>query len=175
MAHKKGQGSSHNGRDSNSKRLGVKIYGGQFARAGNIIIRQRGTVHNPGDGVGIGKDHTLFALRDGTVLFKIRRSRSYVDILVDPAELMSAKPKAKAETAQPEAPVVEAPVTEEAKTETPSEKETADSPTTAKKESPKKEEPEVKKEAKKSPDTELKSSKPKAATKKPEAKKKDKK
>jgi len=84
MAHKKGAGSSNNGRESQSKRLGVKIYGGQFAKAGNIIIRQRGTVHNPGLNVGMGKDHTLFALSDGTVEFKKRRNnKSYVSIVVD--------------------------------------------------------------------------------------------
>ena len=66
MAHKKGVGSSKNGRESESKRLGVKIFGGQLAIAGNIIVRQRGTKHYPGDNVGIGKDHTLFALKNGT-------------------------------------------------------------------------------------------------------------
>jgi large subunit ribosomal protein L27 len=82
MAHKKGAGSSSNGRESHSKRLGVKIYGGQLAKAGSIIIRQRGTVHNPGLNVGIGKDHTLFALVDGVVEFKKKRSdRSYVSVL----------------------------------------------------------------------------------------------
>jgi large subunit ribosomal protein L27 len=82
MAHKKGAGSSQNGRESHSKRLGVKIYGGQIAKAGNIIIRQRGTVHNPGNNVGIGKDHTLFALVDGLVEFKKKRDdKSYVSIL----------------------------------------------------------------------------------------------
>jgi len=82
MAHKKGAGSSNNGRESHSKRLGVKIYGGQFAKAGNIIIRQRGTVHNPGLNVGIGKDHTLYALVDGMVEFKKRlKDRSYVSII----------------------------------------------------------------------------------------------
>lgn len=70
MAHKKGVGSSRNGRESESKRLGVKIYGGQKAISGNIIIRQRGTVHHPGVNVGIGRDHTLFALTDGIVTFK---------------------------------------------------------------------------------------------------------
>lgn len=81
MAHKKGAGSSKNGRESHSKRLGVKIYGGQFAKAGNIIVRQRGTVHNPDENVGMGKDHTLFALKDGIVEFKKKRnSRSYVSI-----------------------------------------------------------------------------------------------
>jgi len=81
MAHKKGAGSSQNGRESHSKRLGVKIYGGQFAQAGNIIIRQRGTVHNPGLNVGLGKDHTIFALCDGLVEFKKRRNdKSYVSV-----------------------------------------------------------------------------------------------
>ncbi|MDP4266399.1 MAG: 50S ribosomal protein L27 [Bacteroidota bacterium] len=81
MAHKKGAGSSRNGRESHSKRLGVKIYGGQFATSGNIIVRQRGTVHNPGENVGMGKDHTLFALIDGVVVFRKRRdNRSYVSI-----------------------------------------------------------------------------------------------
>lgn len=81
MAHKKGAGSSRNGRESESKRLGVKIYGGQFAKAGNILIRQRGTVHNPGENVGMGKDHTLFALIDGIVTFKKKRdNRSFVSV-----------------------------------------------------------------------------------------------
>ena len=78
MAHKKGVGSSKNGRDSESKRLGVKIFGGQFAKAGNIIVRQRGTKHHAGDNVGIGKDHTLFALTDGEVVFRKKRdNRSF--------------------------------------------------------------------------------------------------
>ena len=82
MAHKKGAGSSRNGRDSESKRLGVKLYGGQFAKAGNIIIRQRGTVHFPGDNVGMGKDHTIYALIDGTVTFRMKRNnRSYISIM----------------------------------------------------------------------------------------------
>ena len=82
MAHKKGVGSSKNGRESESKRLGVKIYGGQAAIAGNIIVRQRGTVHHPGTNVGIGKDHTLFALTDGVVEFKKgRKDRSYVSVV----------------------------------------------------------------------------------------------
>ena len=81
MAHKKGVGSSKNGRESESKRLGVKVFGGQFAKAGNIIVRQRGTVHNPGENVGMGKDHTLFALIDGIVVFrKKRNNRSYVSV-----------------------------------------------------------------------------------------------
>jgi large subunit ribosomal protein L27 len=82
MAHKKGAGSSDNGRESHSKRLGVKIYGGQLAISGNIIVRQRGTKHNPGLNVGIGKDHTLFALTDGTVEFRKKRdNKSYVSIV----------------------------------------------------------------------------------------------
>ncbi|MBS7334202.1 MAG: 50S ribosomal protein L27 [Weeksellaceae bacterium] len=81
MAHKKGVGSSKNGRESESKRLGVKIFGGQAAIAGNIIVRQRGTQHHPGNNVGIGKDHTLFALVDGKVVFtKKRNNRSYVSV-----------------------------------------------------------------------------------------------
>ena len=86
MAHKKGVGSSKNGRESHSKRLGLKLFGGQFAKAGNIIVRQRGTKHNPGKNVGIGKDDTLYALVDGTVVFKKgRQNRSTVSIV--PAEV----------------------------------------------------------------------------------------
>lgn len=81
MAHKKGAGSSKNGRESHSKRLGVKIYGGQAAIAGNIIVRQRGTKHHPGLNVGIGKDHTLFALVDGIVQFNRRKDdKSFVSV-----------------------------------------------------------------------------------------------
>ena len=82
MAHKKGAGSSKNGRESHSKRLGIKIFGGQKAIAGNIIVRQRGTVHNPDANVGVGKDHTLFALVDGTVVFRKKANNtSYVSVL----------------------------------------------------------------------------------------------
>ena len=81
MAHKKGVGSSKNGRESESKRLGVKIFGGQSAKAGNIIIRQRGTRHNPGDNVYLGKDHTLHAKIDGIVDFTKKANKSYVSIL----------------------------------------------------------------------------------------------
>jgi len=82
MAHKKGVGSSKNGRESHSKRLGVKIFGGEICKAGNILVRQRGTVHYPGENVGIGRDHTLFALMDGTVKFrKKQHDKSYVSIL----------------------------------------------------------------------------------------------
>lgn len=81
MAHKKGVGSSSNGRESESKRLGIKIFGGQKCIAGNILVRQRGTVHNPGVNVGMGKDHTLFALIDGVVEFKKKRdNKSYVSV-----------------------------------------------------------------------------------------------
>ena len=87
MAHKKGVGSSSNGRESESKRLGVKIFGGQHCIAGNIIIRQRGTVHNPGQNVGMGKDHTLFALVDGTVKFhKGLENRSFVSVVPEAVE-----------------------------------------------------------------------------------------
>ena len=82
MAHKKGAGSVKNGRESHSKRLGVKIYGGQPAISGNIIVRQRGTLHYPAANVGMGKDHTLFALVDGVVSFKKKRDdKSYVSVI----------------------------------------------------------------------------------------------
>ncbi|MDX5346894.1 MAG: 50S ribosomal protein L27 [Hymenobacteraceae bacterium] len=82
MAHKKGVGSSNNGRESHSKRLGVKIYGGQQIIAGNIIVRQRGTAHHPGKNVGMGKDHTLFAMVDGVVEFKKGyKNRSFVSVI----------------------------------------------------------------------------------------------
>ncbi|HHU96070.1 MAG: 50S ribosomal protein L27 [Bacteroidota bacterium] len=81
MAHKKGVGSSKNGRESESKRLGVKIYGGESVKAGNILVRQRGTQHHPGNNVGMGKDHTLYALIDGTVVFRKRKNnRSFVSV-----------------------------------------------------------------------------------------------
>ena len=115
MAHKKGVGSSKNGRESESKRLGVKIYGGQLAKAGNILIRQRGTTHYPGENVGMGKDHTLFALVDGTVMFKKKmKNRSYVSVL----------PTVEVDVAVAEVPEVKAPkaaikpVVKETKTET---------------------------------------------------------
>ncbi len=101
MAHKKGVGSSRNGRESHSKRLGVKIFGGSVATAGNIIVRQRGTRHNPGRNVGMGKDHTLYALIDGKVVFKKSYgNKSYVS--VEPvaeapvAETTDSKPVAEA-------------------------------------------------------------------------------
>ncbi len=136
MAHKKGVGSSKNGRESESKRLGVKIYGGQYAKAGNILVRQRGTQHYPGENVGIGKDHTLFALIDGTVMFqKKRKNRSYisvepvmdVDVAVAeaPATVIEEKPKAKTESAKAEK------VAAKVKTET------AEAPSTISEEKPK--------------------------------------
>jgi large subunit ribosomal protein L27 len=111
MAHKKGAGSSRNGRESHSKRLGIKIFGGQPAIAGNIIVRQRGTPHNPDKNVGIGKDHTLFALIDGTVVFRKKAdNRSYVSVVpfeAAPVAVVEA-PKAvkKAVKAAPVAEVV---------------------------------------------------------------------
>ena len=87
MAHKKGVGSSKNGRESHSKRLGLKLFGGQFAKAGNIIVRQRGTRHHPGVNVGMGRDHTLYALIDGIVTFKKGRdSKSTVSVLATTAQ-----------------------------------------------------------------------------------------
>ncbi|GGI28441.1 50S ribosomal protein L27 [Pedobacter mendelii] len=123
MAHKKGAGSSKNGRESHSKRLGIKIFGGQLAIAGNILVRQRGTKHHPDKGVGIGRDHTLFALVDGTVIFKKKQdNKSYVSILpITEAEIEAAIAKAPiakkevakkevvAETVIEEAPVKKAP------------------------------------------------------------------
>jgi len=114
MAHKKGAGSSKNGRESHSKRLGVKLFGGQAVIAGNIIVRQRGTAHNPGENVGLGKDHTLFALADGVVAFKKGfKGRSFVHVLAAPAAAVAAAPatKAPAKKAAP-APVAEEVVAE---------------------------------------------------------------
>ena len=119
MAHKKGVGSSKNGRESHSKRLGVKLFGGQKVIAGNIIVRQRGTAHNAGENVGVGKDHTLFALKDGIIAFKKGfKGRSFVHVLPaiepkDAAPKTTAK-KAPAKKAVAEvvadAPATEAPV-----------------------------------------------------------------
>ncbi|HKI88689.1 MAG TPA: 50S ribosomal protein L27 [Draconibacterium sp.] len=136
MAHKKGVGSSKNGRESESKRLGVKIYGGQFAKAGNILVRQRGTTHYPGENVGIGKDHTLFALTSGTVVFrKKRKNRSYVSVdpIVDVDVAVAEAPKAKAPVAE-EKPKKEAAPKAEAKKEV---KEAATPKAEVKKEEPK--------------------------------------
>ena len=112
MAHKKGAGSSKNGRESHSKRLGVKLFGGQAVIAGNIIVRQRGTAHNPGENVGLGKDHTLFALSDGVVAFKKGfKGRSFVHVL--PAVAASPVAKAPVKKAAP-APIAEVVVEEAA-------------------------------------------------------------
>ncbi len=109
MAHKKGAGSSRNGRDSESKRLGVKIYGGQIAIPGNIIVRQRGTKFHPGDGVGIGKDHTIYALTEGIVDFvKKRNNRSYISVISQEDWNNKGKPQIVTQTAVKEKPVVEA-------------------------------------------------------------------
>ncbi|WP_231426036.1 MULTISPECIES: 50S ribosomal protein L27 [Pedobacter] len=113
MAHKKGAGSSKNGRESHSKRLGIKIFGGQLAIAGNILVRQRGTKHHPDKNVGLGKDHTLFALIDGTVVFRKKQdNKSYVSVLpISDAEIEEAlakKPAAKKEAEAKEV-VAEAP------------------------------------------------------------------
>jgi large subunit ribosomal protein L27 len=117
MAHKKGVGSSKNGRESESKRLGVKIFGGQAAIAGNIIVRQRGTKHHPGNNVGIGKDHTLYSLIDGVVEFrKKKNNRSFVSVVPFETEV-AEKPKAAAKKkveAKVDAPVKEAPAKKEA-------------------------------------------------------------
>ena len=111
MAHKKGAGSSRNGRESHSKRLGIKIFGGQPAIAGNIIVRQRGTKHNPGLNVGIGKDHTLFALANGQVIFKKKAdNRSYVSVI--PFETVNVVVEDAAPVAA--APAIETAVAEEA-------------------------------------------------------------
>ncbi|NTE04521.1 50S ribosomal protein L27 [Agrobacterium tumefaciens] len=114
MAHKKGAGSSKNGRESHSKRLGIKIFGGQLAIAGNILVRQRGTKHHPDKNVGLGKDHTLFALIDGTVVFRKKQdNKSYVSILpisdVEIEEALAKKPLAKKEAAAVEVEAVPAP------------------------------------------------------------------
>ena len=116
MAHKKGVGSSKNGRESHSKRLGVKLYGGQAVIAGNIIVRQRGTAHNPGSNVGIGKDHTLFALTDGIVAFKKGfKGRSFVEVIpaaAAPAAVAAPAPKAPAKKAAPKVEAEAAPAVE---------------------------------------------------------------
>jgi large subunit ribosomal protein L27 len=127
MAHKKGAGSSKNGRESHSKRLGIKIFGGQPALAGNIIVRQRGTPHNPGLNVGIGRDHTLFALIDGQVVFRKKAdNRSYVSVLpyetaevaVETKPVVNVQTEAAAKPANGSATEVAAPAEEAPKAET---------------------------------------------------------
>ena len=108
MAHKKGVGSSKNGRESESKRLGVKLFGGEIAKAGNIIVRQRGTAHHPGENVGIGKDHTIYALVDGTVVFrKGKNNRSFISVQGVVAESEQPKKKAPAKKVEKPEAVVE--------------------------------------------------------------------
>lgn len=127
MAHKKGAGSSKNGRESHSKRLGVKIFGGQLAVAGNIIVRQRGTKHHPDVNVGIGKDHTLFALIDGKVVFRKKaNNKSFVSVIPVEAAPVAEQPKAKvAEKKSTSAETKAAAVAEEPKAE---KKEKAEAP-----------------------------------------------
>jgi len=119
MAHKKGAGSSKNGRESHSKRLGVKIFGGQLATAGNIIVRQRGTQHHPDANVGIGKDHTLFALIDGKVVFRKKaNNKSFVSVVPVEEAAVAEQPKAKkvaAKAVVEEAPKAEKKVAKKAK------------------------------------------------------------
>jgi large subunit ribosomal protein L27 len=129
MAHKKGAGSSKNGRESHSKRLGIKIFGGQEAIAGNILVRQRGTKHHPDKNVGLGKDHTLFALIDGTVVFKKKAdNKSYVSVLpavakAEVVEKVAKAPAAKKEVVAEEAPAKKAPAKKAAKKEEATEEE----------------------------------------------------
>lgn len=171
MAHKKGAGSSRNGRESESKRLGVKIYGGQAAIAGNIIVRQRGTQHHPGKNVGIGKDHTLFALKDGVVEFRKRKNnKSYVSIIpfedmvevnAEPAKETTAKkevvepkaeevkePKEVKETKKAEKPATEAKVKKAAKPVAKAEKAAKPAEAKAKKAAPKAKKEDKKEETK---------------------------
>src|SRR5690606_31148274 len=131
MAHKKGAGSSKNGRESHSKRLGVKIFGGQEAVAGNIIVRQRGTKHHPDVNVGIGKDHTLFALIDGKVVFRKKaNNKSFVSVIPVEAAPVAEQPKAKvAEKKSTSAETKAAAIAEEPKAE---KKEKAEAPKKAK-------------------------------------------
>jgi large subunit ribosomal protein L27 len=148
MAHKKGAGSSKNGRESESKRLGVKIFGGQAAIAGNIIVRQRGTKHHPGENVGLGKDHTLFAMVDGTVVFRKRKNnRSFVSVEPIQEVVVEEKPKAKKAAPKKEAKVEEK-VEEASKAEAKVEEAPAEEKPKAKKAAPKKTAaPKAKKEA----------------------------
>lgn len=136
MAHKKGVGSTDNGRDSNSKRLGVKLFGGEVARAGNIIVRQRGTKFHPGENVGIGRDHTLYALVDGKVEYRRRRkNRSFVSI--DHVMEAAVAPRPRKATIKPKAaPVEKVKATKEAKKPAASPKKEAVPKASVKKETP---------------------------------------
>ena len=149
MAHKKGAGSSNNGRESHSKRLGIKIFGGQVAIAGNIIVRQRGTKHHPEKNVGLGKDHTLFALIDGKVSFRKKAdNKSYVSVIPFDfsAPVVEDKPVKKAAVKKEEAPkpeakaekVAEEPKAPKAKAEATEEKAKAEKKAPAKKAAAKK-------------------------------------
>lgn len=146
MAHKKGAGSTRNGRDSHSKRLGVKLFGGQQAICGNIIVRQRGTRYAPGEGVGMGKDHTIFAMTEGVVIFKRKRNNKVFVNVLNPEEVQSngngkapkatsekAAPVKKAEKTAPQAEAKEAPKAEKAQAPEAEVKEAADTKKPAKK------------------------------------------
>lgn len=168
MAHKKGAGSSKNGRESESKRLGVKIFGGQQAIAGNILVRQRGTKHHPGENVGIGKDHTLFAMIDGTVVFRKRKNnRSFVSVEPIQEVVVEEAPKAKKAAPKKEAKKteeVEAKV-EAPKEEAPAKEEKKAAPKAKKADAPAEEKPKAKKAAPKktaAPKAEKKEEAPKA-------------
>lgn len=141
MAHKKGAGSSKNGRESESKRLGVKIFGGQAAIAGNIIVRQRGTKHHVGNNVGIGKDHTLYALVDGVVEFrKKKNNRSFVSVVPFETEVIEkakAAPKKAAPKAEPKVEAKAAAPKAEAKAAAPKAEAKVAAPKAEKKEAPK--------------------------------------
>ncbi|TVR76586.1 MAG: 50S ribosomal protein L27 [Chitinophagaceae bacterium] len=173
MAHKKGAGSTRNGRDSHSKRLGVKLFGGQTAINGNIIIRQRGTKFYPGEGVDIGKDHTIYAVIDGVVTFKkARKNRTFVHVLPknNGTEVIEEAPKAvKKEVVEEktDAPKAEA-VVEETKVE--ETKETTTKAKEEKKESKEAKEPKAKKadDSAKKEDKEDKKSKADDSEDKPE-------
>ncbi len=128
MAHKKGVGSTDNGRDSKSKRLGVKLFGGQYAKAGNILVRQRGTKFHPGENVYMGKDYTLHAAVDGTVTFKRRKkNRTFVEILPDNDTIVAPQPdEVQDETAKPVEPPVGGDITTTPSTEEPPKDETSE-------------------------------------------------
>src|ERR1051325_4623793 len=136
MAHKKGEGSTANGRDSHSKRLGVKIYGGDIAIAGNIIVRQRGTTFHPGLGVGIGKDHTIYALTEGLVEFRRKKNdRCYINVIPLNTEKAAVEGPAPKKKVSVEAPVEAAPVEASATESAPAE-ESEDKPRRRKKVEP---------------------------------------
>jgi large subunit ribosomal protein L27 len=143
MAHKKGVGSSKNGRESHSKRLGLKLFGGQTCKAGTILVRQRGTVHYPGENVGMGRDHTLYALCDGVVKFRVKgEEKSYVSIIPSAkAEEAAPKTAPKAKAPKVEEPKAEDPKEDEVKAEAPKEEAKPKAPKAAKPKAPKAEKP----------------------------------